>query len=59
MHRSKAAILAVLRQELHAMRGERLAAPAATKAERHAEALARARAKDEARAKRNADVPHA
>jgi hypothetical protein len=45
------------RAQIDAMRNERVATAAATRAERHAEALARARAKDEARcAKRNEDT---
>lgn len=49
MHRSPAHLAAALRMELHDMRDERVAQAAATKAARHAEALANARAKDEAR----------
>jgi hypothetical protein len=53
-------IAGAFRAEINHMRDERLAQAAATKAERHAERLAWARAQDEARrAKRNGDVPHA
>lgn len=49
MYRSKSSLTAALSNELNAMRDERLAQARATKAVRHAEALARARALDDAR----------
>lgn len=50
MYRSRASLSASLRTELGDMRDERVARARATKATRHAERLAWARAQDEARA---------
>jgi hypothetical protein len=50
-------IASAFRAEINAMRDERLGTAAATKAARHAERLAWARAQDESRAKRNEHVP--
>jgi hypothetical protein len=54
---SPRSIAGAFRTEINHMRDERLGTAAATKAARHAERLAWARAQDEARAKRNEHVP--